>query len=315
MFSFYSLISFHPSIHPSIYLSIYLQDMLNLVWDRRPTYNNASNVTKSRLATYVKLIYYSIFAIAYGLIGSLSDLVMVNSTWTYNHISYIWRFARGRMHIVYPPCDTDSLRTLSIDDRESLILSIGQFRPEKDHTLQIKAFARMRILATQRGKSCDDAKLILIGSCRGKEDEERVDELRELSKSLEIHDSVEFVLNQPFSVLKEYFARASVGLHTMWNEHFGIGVVEMMAAGLITIAHNSGGPKADIIVPFGEDRLKTGYLASTEEEYANAMYEALYGLSERERCSIRRCAQESSNRFSDDVFNASFKSLILSVVK
>jgi hypothetical protein len=26
----------------------------------------------------------------------------------------------------------------------------------------------------------------------------------------------------------------------MWNEHFGISIVEMMAAGLLTIAHNSG---------------------------------------------------------------------------
>ena len=33
---------------------------------------------------------------------------------------------------------------------------------------------------------------------------------------------------------------ASVGLHTMWNEHFGIGVVEMMAAGLAVVAHDSG---------------------------------------------------------------------------
>jgi hypothetical protein len=34
----------------------------------------------------------------------------------------------------------------------------------------------------------------------------------------------------------------------MWNEHFGIGVVELMAAGVVTIAHNSGGPKMDIVV-------------------------------------------------------------------
>lgn len=33
----------------------------------------------------------------------------------------------------------------------------------------------------------------------------------------------------------------------MWNEHFGISVVELMAAGLVVIAHNSGGPKLDII--------------------------------------------------------------------
>ena len=33
----------------------------------------------------------------------------------------------------------------------------------------------------------------------------------------------------------------------MWNEHFGISIVEMMAAGLVVVAHNSGGPKGDII--------------------------------------------------------------------
>lgn len=33
----------------------------------------------------------------------------------------------------------------------------------------------------------------------------------------------------------------------MEYEHFGITVVEMMAAGLLTIAHESAGPKEDII--------------------------------------------------------------------
>lgn len=43
------------------------------------------------------------------------------------------------------------------------------------------------------------------------------------------------------------FEKAKAGLHTMLEEHFGISIVEMMAAGLYTIAHNSGGPKDDII--------------------------------------------------------------------
>ena len=55
--------------------------------------------------------------------------------------------------------------------------------------------------------------------------------------------------------LLEYLSKAKVGVHTMWNEHFGIGVVEFMAAGVLTIAHNSGGPKLDIVVP------QTGWLA------------------------------------------------------
>jgi len=33
----------------------------------------------------------------------------------------------------------------------------------------------------------------------------------------------------------------------MRAEHFGISIVEMMASGLITVAHNSAGPKYDII--------------------------------------------------------------------
>ncbi len=36
----------------------------------------------------------------------------------------------------------------------------------------------------------------------------------------------------------------------MWNEHFGIGVVEYQAAGLISIVDDSGGPKADIVVDY-----------------------------------------------------------------
>lgn len=39
---------------------------------------------------------------------------------------------------------------------------------------------------------------------------------------------VEFVVNAPYSELKGWLGRASVGLHTMWNEHFGICVVEYM---------------------------------------------------------------------------------------
>jgi hypothetical protein len=42
---------------------------------------------------------------------------------------------------------------------------------------------------------------------------------------------VDFVVDAPFSELKRLLGRASVGLHTMWNEHFGICVVEYMVRG------------------------------------------------------------------------------------
>jgi alpha-1,2-mannosyltransferase len=50
----------------------------------------------------------------------------------------------------------------------------------------------------------------------------------------------------------------------MKEEHFGISIVEMMSAGLITIAHDSAGPKMDII---GGAIQQVGYLAQDKESY------------------------------------------------
>jgi len=60
------------------------------------------------------------------------------------------------------------------------------------------------------------------------------------------------------------FAEAKVGLHTMKDEHFGISIVEMMSAGLVTIAHCSAGPKQDII---GRSEDPVGMLASDFDSY------------------------------------------------
>lgn len=53
---------------------------------------------------------------------------------------------------------------------------------------------------------------------------------RALIYSYFVQAQVEFVVNAKFSELKEWLQRASVGLHTMWNEHFGICVVEYMVS-------------------------------------------------------------------------------------
>lgn len=47
----------------------------------------------------------------------------------------------------------------------------------------------------------------------------------------------------------EFYSKAMVGLHTMVDEHFGIGIVEYMAAGIIPVVNASGGPLLDIVVP------------------------------------------------------------------
>ena len=131
-----------------------------------------------------------------------------------------------------------------------------------------------------------------------------VEVLIELCHQLEMTEKIEFVTNASYNELMEKLKIAKVGLHTMKNEHFGISIVEMMAAGLLTIAHDSAGPKMDIITEQPNEK-RTGYLANTQEEYAECMRQALT-LSEKEAERVRQRARASVQRFSEPEFDQAF---------
>jgi alpha-1,2-mannosyltransferase len=100
---------------------------------------------------------------------------------------------------------------------------------------------------------------------------------------------VDFIVNASYPLVLDWLSKASVGLSTMVDEHFGINVVEFMvsgvffsllgavlivflsqAAGVIPIAHASGGPLKDIIVPFnGENTGKLpGFFSTHSDHYS-----------------------------------------------
>ena len=62
----------------------------------------------------------------------------------------------------------------------------------------------------------------------------RVTELKSLCTELGVEGNVEFKLNVEFSVLKQLLAEAEIGLHTMWNEHFGIGKFYLYILGFMS---------------------------------------------------------------------------------
>lgn len=76
-----------------------------------------------------------------------------------------------------------------------------------------------------------------------------------------------------------------------------------MAAGKVILAHKSGGPKLDIVVPF--DGGQTGFLAHDEDSYAEAIDQIL-ALPPAGRLQIRRNARQSVARFSDQEFEVCF---------
>ncbi|KAK9468174.1 hypothetical protein V1512DRAFT_274430 [Lipomyces arxii] len=263
-----------------------------------------------------KYIYWRIFALLYACAGLFADVVVVNSTWTYNHITSVWWINKFYSlavdiskkldtQIMYPPCATEDLHFSVDTPRKPIVLSIAQFRPEKRHDIIIRQFAKY----VKSGKSSVPAnlQLVLIGSVRDDSDKKRVYDLRILARELEVEDQVKFVLEAKWDLVKDYLRTASVGVNAMWNEHFGIGVVEYMAAGLIPVVHESGGPRLDIVVPF--DNEPTGFHFSTDKNSTSTLANALdrvFRLSSLEQIEYRTRAQKSADRFSEARFEDSW---------
>jgi alpha-1,2-mannosyltransferase len=120
-----------------------------------------------------------------------------------------------------------------------------RLRPEKEHVTQLRAFAEL-IKHPDFSEKAKKVRLVLIGGSRNADDAARVDRLKEMAVNLGIQvihinrivdddcsraliqDQTEFLVNAPYPTILEWLSRASVGLNTMVDEHFGINVVEYM---------------------------------------------------------------------------------------
>ncbi|KAI7871085.1 glycosyltransferase family 4 protein [Spinellus fusiger] len=301
----YPLVSLftHAKIAAYVHYPTISSDMLQRVHEQRNA-QNTTPFTHHWLWTTGKLIYYHAFAKIYSVCGSFAHTVMVNSTWTQGHINTLWH---THARVVYPPCDTQRMETLPIANRHPRIVSVAQFRPEKDHSMQLKALAHL-LSRYPVWKTTPGFCLVFVGSARNQGDEDRIKALHNEAVHLGIQDYVQFEVNAPYDVLVSHLGKARVGLHTMWNEHFGIGVVEYMAAGLIPVAHNSAGPKLDIVTDYAG--APTGYLAHSEETFAECLHAAL-SLTESDYATMALNARASaSDRFSEAVFCTHFLSCL-----
>ncbi|KAL1535498.1 asparagine-linked glycosylation protein, variant 2 [Salvia divinorum] len=280
-------------------------DMLSRVNARNSMYNNDTLIAKSAFFSQCKVIYYKLFSLMYGIVGSHAHLAMVNSSWTQSHIQKLWGIP-DRIKRVYPPCDTSGLQMLALErSMEPMkIISVAQFRPEKAHLLQLEAFAAaVKILDADLPRP----KLQFVGSCRNEADEKRLQGLKDRAKELKLESDVEFHKNVTYSELVSLLGGAAGGIHSMVDEHFGICVVEYMAAGAIPIAHNSAGPKMDIVLP--EEGKQTGFLANTLEEYADAILRIIR-MPASQRLEMAAAARKRASHFSEQRFYQDFKSAV-----
>lgn len=272
----------------------------------------------------LKKIYWKLFARLYGWVGTYANVVVTNSSWTRDHIQSIWGPAKKdpesseEISVLFPPVAVEDLiKAIPVDaksekERANTLICIAQFRPEKNHTMLLHAFADLVHGESGSNLLAKDVKLVLIGSVRDSDDAKRVYELRLLTHELKIKESVEFVCDASWPDILTWLGKSSIGINGMWNEHFGIGVVEYQAAGLISVVNDSGGPKRDIVIDYNDG--PTGFHASTMKQYSEAFSRAL-NLSPEEKIAMRIRARSSAERFDQKHFNTGWVDVVERLIK
>ncbi|KAJ5736782.1 CAZyme family GT4 [Penicillium malachiteum] len=307
-------------------------DMLSSLDDETGVQGINSGAGKGLKGT-LKRRYWQLFAQLYGWVGRHVDVVMCNSSWTSAHIRKLWGTSKAiesteegtgsssSPAVVFPPTAVSELQsTITVDaeserTRQPVILYIAQFRPEKNHPLVLRSFARFLQERNRNPVFADNPppRLVLIGSVRhSSPDETHIYNLRLLAHELKIRDHTTFLCDASWPAVLSHLGTASVGVNGMWNEHFGICVVEYQAAGLICVTHDSGGPREDIVIDLGDGA--TGFRAETEEQFA-AAFEAALALPVEEKIAMRLRARRSALRFTEEEFAKKWLAQVQKLVK
>jgi len=201
--------------------------------------------------------------------------------------------------VLYPPVSTDKF---SPKRKENLIIYVGRF----SKLMQSK---RQDVLINNFKKLVDngltDWKLALLGGSEVGGEESAIF----LKKESEGYP-IEVVENPPFRMLQQYYGSAKIywsasgfGVNDSENpqsvEHFGITVVESMAAGCVPVVVNIGGHKEII------DDKQNGYLWDKESQLREIT--TMLISNKKELASKAKNAIKESNEFSDKSFVKNFE--------
>ncbi len=196
------------------------------------------------------------------------DLFVCNSQYTRKAILNKWK---RNAEVVYPPVD---VRNFSPSLKEDFVVTVGRFVRTKNYELVVEV-----------AKQMPTVKFMIIGR---KQNSDTYYEKIERVKP----PNVELLTNVSPDVMSSVLSRAKVYLHTMVGEHFGISVVEAMAAGCIPVVHNIGGTKESIA--------NFGYAYGDVEECVGYIRKALDSNKDP------RLIAEHAERFSSENFRKTF---------
>lgn len=167
-------------------------------------------------------------------------------------------------YILYPPVDIEGFYpAYQSYTREPQVLVISRFSPEKQVEKAIKI---ARILT-------GNIKFEIVGSLLPA-NWPYFNSLRKMIRDNGLEGKIKLTPNATNEEILGAMSTSTIYLHTMYGEHFGVSIIEAMAAGLIPVVPSYGG--CGEIVPFE-------YQYNTLEDAASWISKNIYEINSKKR--------------------------------
>jgi alpha-1,2-mannosyltransferase len=216
-----------------------------------------------------------------------SSLILTNSAFSRQAIRE--GFANVQSYVLYPPVDTERFShaySQPLNAREMKVLVVARFSPEKqiENAITVAHLLRPNI------------KFQIVGSLTPA-NRPYFKMLQNMIETFGLTQTVTLTPNASNEELIDAMSKSMIYFHTMIGEHFGVSIVEAMAAGLVPIVPAYGG--CSEIVP-------SEYQYHTLEEAANRIANNAKIADDKKRIQMHDIARQ----FSPDNFRKAMKQYI-----
>ena len=203
-------------------------------------------------------------------------------------------FGMNNIYILSPPIDIETFRNVASmsngdDERNDIVLVISRIAPHKKIENAIKLAKILKDNKIGKGMK-------IVGNLYDYFFD-YYSELKHMVLDLGLTDYITFEINASLAKLLYIIGESRVYFHPMVGDHFGMAVVEAMAAGLIPVVPNEGGPTE--FVP-------REYQFNTIEQAAEIITYVFNHLPKTERIKIN----DNINKFSNSHYIDGFQTIL-----
>jgi glycosyltransferase involved in cell wall biosynthesis len=235
--------------------------------------------------------YYEL--IKYGYWNLMRNSTLITNS-EFSRRAIVNAMGLDKIYILNPPIDIETFRNVALTSNgnnksKDIILVISRIAPHKKIENAIKLAKILKDNNVGRGMK-------IVGNLYYYFFD-YYSEIKQMVIDLELTDYITFEINASLDKLLSIIRESKVYFHPMIGEHFGISVIEAMAAGLIPVVPNEGGVKE--FVPYK-------YQFNTIEHAAEIIKNIFNHLSKTEQINI----SNNINKFSNSNYIKGFQAIL-----